>query len=111
MNPPAAGLDSIFEKTNEMSHAELQDTFVKILKGLRRSLRQSARLKKAKLPLNRINFYISLMDIGVQSFKKPGASRATPSLVALLRLNPSTGSILGSISHKARVYVQNLLVS
>ena len=87
MDPPAAGLDPIFNKTNEMSHAELQETFVNILKGLRRSLRQSARLKKAKLPLNRINFYISLMDIGVQSFKKPGAARATPQPRSLITLD------------------------
>jgi hypothetical protein len=33
------------------------------------------RLKKAKLPLNRMNFYISLMELGVESLKQPGAAK------------------------------------
>ena len=65
-----------FEKTNHMSPMELQKTFTQILKEFRRSLAQSPRLKKAKLPLNRINLYINVMDLGVQSLKDVGAQKS-----------------------------------
>ena len=65
--------DRTFECTNEMAHKTLQDTFKKRLQDLRLSVKHSMR-KEAKVPLNRMNFYINLMDLGIESLKEPGAA-------------------------------------
>eukprot|EP01046_Picozoa_sp_COSAG06_P007120 COSAG06_NODE_343_length_17092_cov_17.908021_5_plen_2916_part_00 len=64
-----------FEKTNHMPLIDVQKTLMQIMKGLRKSLKQSPRLKAAKLPLNRVNLYLSIMELGVDSLKDIGAQR------------------------------------
>eukprot|EP01047_Picozoa_sp_COSAG01_P001213 COSAG01_NODE_26_length_36857_cov_31.426166_18_plen_2903_part_00 len=64
-----------FEKTNHMPLTDLQKTLRQIVRGLRRSLKQSPKLKAAKIPLNRVNFYLSVMELGVDSLKDVGAQQ------------------------------------